>query len=297
MNKREFLKAGVGLGIGMGVAACSGAGGGNNAESEAAARDAARIERESRKAPPVPNRKLKTTRLFKSPQGYPNAIAASPEGLWIGEQRTDEGVGVSNDAFLVDWKTGKELRHVKTESRNTSGMGYGDGHLWMGANAPPQGIFKTNLDGKTVAHRQIPLGPADNGGGCHGVEYREGKLWINALRMKGILRVDANTFEPEFMIPYTFERTHATAWDNGAIWLVTGSLNGPSIDDDSASLAKFDAATGKLLETASFDQAEVDPHGICFHDGVLYGCDASIHPRWPDGRSPSAGYIFRIDFV
>src|SRR5262245_45533124 len=65
--------------------------------------------------PPV--RKVKTTPLFKSPEGYPNAIAVAPEGLWIAEQKTD-------NAHLVDWH-GKVLKTIRTESKNTSGMGVG----------------------------------------------------------------------------------------------------------------------------------------------------------------------------
>ena len=37
-------------------------------------------------APPVPNRKVKTTPLFKSPEGYPNGMAVVPDGVWIAEQ-------------------------------------------------------------------------------------------------------------------------------------------------------------------------------------------------------------------
>jgi hypothetical protein len=126
--------------------------------------------------PPLAVRKAKTTTLFKSPEGYPNAIAVSPEGLWIGEQKTD-------NACLVDWN-GKLLKTVKTESKNTSGMAVGGGYIWMGANAAPNGIFQTDMSSKTISHRQVPLG----GGGCHGVEYVNGKLWIAALRLRGILR-------------------------------------------------------------------------------------------------------------
>ena len=32
-------------------------------------------------------RVAKTTKLFKTPSGCPNALAATPEGLWIGEQK------------------------------------------------------------------------------------------------------------------------------------------------------------------------------------------------------------------
>jgi hypothetical protein len=226
----------------------------------------------------APVRKVKTTTLFKSPEGYPNAITAVPDGLWIGEQKTDH-------ACFVDWN-GKLLKTVTTESKNTSGMAVGGGYIWMGANAAPNGIFQTDMTSKTASHRQIPLG----GGGCHGVEYVDGKLWIAALRLRGILRVDAKTWEPEFLIPYAVPRAHGVAWHDGAIWMVTG-------DDQGAGLIKYEAETGRVLETARLAETDPDPHGLAWHDGALYSCDAGIHPGWPENKSPTHGYVFRIDLV
>jgi hypothetical protein len=233
-------------------------------------------------APPIPRRKAKTTPLFKSPEGYPNAIAATQDGLWIAEQKTD-------NAHLVDWN-GKLLKTVKTESKNTSGMGVGGGYIWMGANAAPQGIFQTDMSSKTISHRQIPLGPKENGGGCHGVEYVDGKLWIAALRLRGILRVDAKTWQPEMLIPYSVPRAHGIATDKNAIWLVTG-------DERGAGLIKYDIDTGRTLEIVELGEDACDPHGLAWHDGVLYSCDAGIHPGWPENKSPTHGYIFKIDLV
>ncbi|MBN8832124.1 MAG: hypothetical protein J0G94_16240 [Sphingomonadales bacterium] len=289
MRKREFLAGALGLGLGaMTTARAQTA-----SDASMAERDAARIARETRKAAELPHRVVRTTDIFQSPEGYPNAIDTSPQGVWIGEQRTQEGVGVSNDAYLVDWK-GKVLSKVRTESRNTSGMAFGDGHLWMGANAPPYGIFKTDLDGRTVSHRQIPLGPAENGGGCHGVMFHQGKLYLAALRMRGILRVDAKSWQPEFFIPCAYARMHGLAWDAGTIWIVVGSSN---TDDSAPGLARYDAATGTLLETAEFAPGSADPHGLMSWEGKLYGCDAGIHPGWPNRQSRSSGAIFRIDFT
>jgi hypothetical protein len=236
----------------------------------------------SQSAPAIPARRVMTKPLFKSPEGYPNAIAVAPDGLWIAEQKTD-------NAHLVDWN-GKVLKTVRTESKNTSGMGFGGGFIWMAANAAPQGVFQTDLTSKTISHRQIPLGPYENGGGCHGVEYVNGKLWIAALRLRGILRVDATTWQPEFLIPYSVPRAHGVACDRDAIWMVTGNEQG-------AGLIKYDAATGRTLETAQFGENDCDPHGLAWHNGVLYSCDAGIHPGWPENKSPTHGYIFRIDFV
>jgi hypothetical protein len=235
--------------------------------------------------PPIPVKKLKTTPLFKSPEGYPNGIAVAPEGLWIGEQKSDHAV-------LVDWN-GKLLKTVKTLSKNTSGIAWGDGSIWMAANAAPEGIFQTDLSGKTVAHRQIPLGPAENGGGCHGCDYTDGKLWIAALRLRGILRLDPKTWQPEFLIPYSVPRAHGIAYNraDNSIWMVTGNQAGEG------GLIQYDATTGRELSTATFAKTDSDPHGLAWHNGVLYSCDAGIHPGWLDDVSPTHGYIFQIDFV
>ena len=68
-----------------------------------------------------------------------------------------EPADLSEAAWLLDWE-GKLLRTVMTESRNTSGMGVGDGYIWMVANAAPNGVFQTDMNSRTVSHRQIPLG-------------------------------------------------------------------------------------------------------------------------------------------
>ncbi len=266
-RRREFL-------------GCLGAGllGTRLAEAQAAPAGQERPGAAAAAAAPLPIRKAKTTPLFKSPEGYPNAIAVAPEGLWIAEQKSD-------NACLVDWH-GKLLKTVKTESKNTSGMGVGGGYVWMGANAAPNGIFQTDMNSKTVTHRQIPLG----GGGCHGVEYVEGKIWIAALRLRGILRVDAKTWAPEFLIPYNVPRAHGTAWVKDAIWMVTGNEQG-------AGLIKYEAETGRALERVQFSESDPDPHGLAWHDGALYSCDAGIHPGWPENKSPTHGYIFRIDLL
>ncbi len=258
----------------------------------------------------IPHRKLKTTKLFKAPEGFPNAIAVAPEGLWIAEQKPSganavyyhapEPKELTEKVWLVDW-SGKLLKTVVTECRNTSGMAYGDGFIWSCANEAPNGVWQTDTNSKTLSHRQIPLGPAKDGGGCHGAMYHDGKLYLACLRLKGILRVDPKTWAPEFLIPYNTPRAHGIAWDTtggsgGAIWLVTGQES-TGYANGQAGLAKYDAATGALLETAEFVPGSCDPHGLAMCNGALYSCDAGVHPDWPLNDSPHQGYIFKIDFV
>jgi hypothetical protein len=45
------------------------------------------------------------------------------------------------------------------------------------------------------------------------------------------------------------------------------------------------------------DPNSCDPHGLAMHEGKLISCDAGIHPGWSDNESPSAGWIFQIDFI
>ena len=260
-------------------------------------------------ASPVKARVAKTTKMFKSPAGFPNGLAKTPEGLWIGEQKLSgaqaaayhmpEPKSLSEAAWLVDWQ-GKLLKTVTTPSRNTSGMAVGGGCVWMCANAPPEGVFQVDMNSRLVSHRQIPLGPASDGGGCHGAMWHEGKLWIAALRLRGILRVDPKTWEPEFLIPFYQApgktRYHDITWDNGSIWQIIGN-DSTNYAEGRPGLVRYDAATGKVLEIVEFAPNSSDPHGLAMHEGALISCDAGIHPGWPNNDSPTSGWIFRIDLV
>jgi hypothetical protein len=56
---------------------------------------------------------------------------------------------------------------------------------------------------------------------------------------------------------------------------------------------KYDAATGKLLETVDFVPNSSDPHGLVMHNGTPISCNADIHPGWPNNNCPTSGWIFR----
>ena len=257
-------------------------------------------------------RKAKTTRLFKSPGMYPNALAVmtdAPGGLWIGQQKITASnadtykLPIEKDpdeaAWLVDWN-GKLVKTVMTHSRNTSGMAYGGGHVWMGANSEPYGIFQVDQSGKQITHRQIPLSIDGRGGGTHGVKWHKGKLWIAALRLGGILRVDPTSWVPEVLIRVSSEerpRLHDVAFDNeDNIWVVNGN-NSTRYEDGRMGINKYDGKTGQMLMTVELEPGSCDPHGLVFHDGKLISCDAGIHPGWKGLESPHSGYIFSIDIV
>src|SRR5690348_15882819 len=108
MTKREFLTAGIGTGLALakGTAAFA-------QQSLTAARN------DSPKKGDRASRMAKTTKLFKAPDGFPNGIAVTPEGLWIAEQKMSgeqaaayhlpEPKSLTEKAWLVDWN-GKVLK-------------------------------------------------------------------------------------------------------------------------------------------------------------------------------------------
>ena len=130
MTKREFLTASIGAGLALGKGSAAFA----QQASSAAGQEGGPSGGNRR----VQSRMAKTTKLFKSPEGFPNALSATQEGLWIGEQKMSgpqavayhlsEPKSLSEAAWLVDWN-GKLLKTVMTPSRNTSGMAVGGGYV------------------------------------------------------------------------------------------------------------------------------------------------------------------------
>jgi hypothetical protein len=316
MRKREFLAAAAGLSLAGAAMAQT-----RTPGKDELGRTAADMTRKRE----IPTRRARTTPLFLTPPGWPNAIATDHDkGFWVQEQRHD---GAREKAWLLDWN-GKLLRTVVTNSQNTSGMTYGDGCIWSGANGvsvrnhpepPVNGIFQTDLDSHEMSHRQIPFGPPDNGGACHGVAWQDGKLWISSNRLESLLRIDPKTWQVEYMFPHTWQpdlkdRIHGIEYDDatGYLWQVTGTQKPdvPGYQGYTPKLVKYDIKTGEIVELVIFEPDGCDPHDIAIHNGVFYGVDAGEHPGWPIDNpayqragwseplnSPFGGYIFRIDFV
>ncbi len=300
-TKREFLAAGLGTGLGLGGSFLL-----REAPDDVVAQAAPSSSGPQGVGRNVRRREVRTTAVFKAPSDHPNGLEVDPDGrgVWVAEQKLTEqtaaeyGLPVADDpaeaAWLIDWN-GNLLKTVMTESRNTSGMAVGGGYVWMAANAAPWGIFQTDMNSRTVSHRQMPLG----GGGNHGATYKDGKLWLVSTRLRAVVRVDPESWVPEYLLPlYNWDRLHDVTFDDeGYLWVVTGAQYTEAIDDDRGGLAKYDVESGRLLEYAEFPEGVPDPHGLTFYNGAFYSCDAGIHPGWPGNHSPMTGYIFRIDLV
>lgn len=235
-----------------------------------------------------PTRQAKVERLFKSPDLHPNALEATPDGLWVGDQ-------VSEKVHKLDWNSGKVLLELQTEGHNSSGLGVGAGFLWIGSNGGvdnrrparptdrPYGEI-TQADprtGKTIKTHRLAWT-----GGIHGVSYAEEtkSLWVTALSLRAIAEIDVrDNMRLVRFFPAPYDRAHGLAWDNGSMWVLYA---GERV------VRKFNPADGKLLETIVISPtSDPDPHGMCIHNGFMYYCDAGLTAPGPGS---AAGWICRI---
>jgi streptogramin lyase len=262
IRRREF----IGATLAMGIAAAQEEGG--------------------RKAEGPPTRKAKVEKLYKAPDAHPNALEATADGLWIGDQ-------VSERVFQVDWKTGKVLYELQTESHNTSGIAVGGGYLWLGANGdvsgrrPPRStdkpygeLLQADLKtGKTIKAYRPPWG-----GGMHGVTYlpQTQTLWVTALSLNALSELDPKNFQILRQIPLRHGRAHGVDGDKSAIWCLFAGER---------SVHKLNPDTGKVLEIIEITEQDPDPHGMCIHEGYMYYCDAGLTATFP-GSAP--GYVCRF---
>ena len=231
-------------------------------------------------------RRKKVEILYQSPDGNPNGLEATADGLWVGEQITDR-------AYLLEWETGRELAKYETQSSNTSGIAAGGGFVFMGANGPAKlrprrlhdvasGGRVVKLDmatGKHIMNYQTP-----SGGGLHGLLWAKDSLWITQFQPFKVVQADANlnTFH-DFDLP--LNRPHGLGWDGEHIWCM--------FSNDYRAL-KFDIRTGQVLDGVQLERTDPDPHGMTWWDGALYYCDAGIAPGHKDNSSRYAGTICRI---
>jgi glutamine cyclotransferase len=82
--------------------------------------------------------------------------------------------------------------------------------------------------------------PAPDGGGCSGMAWAEGMLWVGQYRSRRIAQVDPETGEVLRTIASNRFVTGVT-WLEGDLWHAT-------LEDETSDLRRVDAQTGALLE-------------------------------------------------
>jgi streptogramin lyase len=236
----------------------------------------------------------KVETAFKSPGPKPNGLQATKDGLWI----MDQG---DNRVYLVDYKDGSVLRGLDTEADRASGITFDGEALWLASTYSREIIRADAKTGKTIQKyftpgagviyaktgdapgRSSPLlksAPAERrpaaagaarrnsapapGTGAHGLEWKDGKLWVAAPPSRTIYRVDPANWVVEHQFPTAGNRPHGIGWEGRWLWCTDSNLN---------AFFKHDPESGAIVEKIQLAESDPLPHGMTIWQGVLWYCD------------------------
>lgn len=235
----------------------------------------------------VTTRQVTVKTVFKSPGPKPNGLQASSDGLWI----LDQG---DNRVYLVDYKDGKVLRALDTDSKAGSGITYDGEAIWIASTYSREIIRADAKTGKTLAKydtpgagvvkwtnsRRSPLAPpeprppqagadsrpaaARQATGAHGMEWKNGKLWVAVPPSQTIYRINPDGFKIEKQFPTAGDRPHGLGWEGDWLWCAESNDN---------AFYKFNTETGEYVEKIQLTDRDPLPHGMTIWDGHMWYCD------------------------
>ncbi|MBI1356446.1 MAG: hypothetical protein GC160_19055 [Acidobacteria bacterium] len=214
----------------------------------------------------VPTRQAKPERMFDSPGGHPNGLQATADGLWI----LDQG---DNHAYLVSWKKGKLLRSLETESDRGSGIGFDGSAIWIASTYNCKTIKADPKTGKTLAVFETPgcgqVSWGDNPNrprtGAHGIEFKDGKMWIAVPPSETIYRLDPATQKVEHQIPAPGHRPHGISFQGDWLWCT---------ESNHMAFYRLDPKTGEQTAKLELAKDAPTPHGMSIWDGAIWYSDA-----------------------
>ena len=245
----------------------------------------------------------KVETAFKSPGPKPNGLQATADGLWIMDQGNNKvylvayadgkvlrefateanaasGITFDGEALWLASTYSRELIRCdantgKTISKRfTPGAGIiykmvGDPPARSSPLAParparPEG--KRGGDGPRVGGFQMgeAQGAAAPGTGAHGLEVREGKLWVAVPPSRMVYRINPETWVVEKRWPTVGNRPHGIGWEGRHLWVTDSNYN---------AFHKHDPETGEVVEKIQLADSDPLPHGMTVWQGTMWYCD------------------------
>ncbi|MCE2435590.1 MAG: hypothetical protein J4F29_22135 [Candidatus Latescibacteria bacterium] len=187
----------------------------------------------------------------------PNGLQAAPDGLWIIDQ-------VDLKIYKVDWETGDVLFEAQTDTEHSSGITIGGGYVWIASTFELQ-IAKVDMEtGKTIvaSWREGMEGASETG--AHGLEWRNGKIYIASPPSQFVHVVDTETWTEEHAFRTPGLRNHGLAWQDDKLWVA---------DTSAGTVNLLGTADGRVYDVIRVEAPD-EVHGMTMHDGVLWYCDA-----------------------
>jgi streptogramin lyase len=198
---------------------------------------------------------IKNETRFYAPGPHPNGMQATPEGLWILDQHTNQVSLVSYD--------GGVLKTLDTASDRGSGITVAGGSLWIASTYSREILQVDAVTGATLAAFDTP-GASQTG--AHGLEWRGARLWMAVPPSATIYEIDVeNGFSVTHTIPAPGNRPHGIAWVGDDLWCIETSHR---------ALYRLDPSDGAVLTRIEIPEPYPEPHGMTFWEGSFWYCDA-----------------------
>ena len=195
-------------------------------------------------------------KVFEAPGPHPNGMQATPEGLWILDQET-------NQVHLVSYE-GKILKALDTSSDRGSGVTEVGEALWIASTYSREILKADRSTGGTLAAYPTP-GASQTG--AHGLEWRDGRLWAAVPPSASIYQIDVEDgFAVRHTIPAPGNRPHGIAWDGDDLWCVETSHR---------AVYRLNVRDGSVLQKVEIPAPDPEPHGMTIRDGCFWYCDAT----------------------
>jgi streptogramin lyase len=193
--------------------------------------------------------------VFEAPGPQPNGMQATPEGLWILDQ-------VTNQVQLVSYE-GELLKTLATASDRGSGLTDDGVALWLASTYSREILKVDRATGATLA--TFPT-PGAGQTGAHGLEFHHHKLWIAVPPSATLYQVEVGDgFTVLHTIPAPGNRPHGLAWNGDELWCV---------ETNQRAIYQLDPENGSILAKREIPEPYPEPHGMTLWQGYFWYCDA-----------------------
>lgn len=194
--------------------------------------------------------------VFQAPGPHPNGLQATSAGLWVLDQET-------NQAHLLD-DDGRVLRTLATASDRGSGITDDGDALWVASTYSCELLRIDRASGATLARYPSPGAEKT---GSHGLEWRDGKLWVATPPSATVYQLDpANGCAVLHSFAAPGNRPHGLGWRGDELWVV---------ETNHRAVYCYDPATGQVRFKLALPDDAPEPHGMTIRGDDLWYCDAN----------------------
>jgi streptogramin lyase len=213
----------------------------------------------------------KVERAFKTPGPNPNGLQATKDGLWVLDQGT-------NRVALQSFADGKVLREFPTATDRGSGITFDGEALWIASTYNRLLVRVDPRTGKTLKELPSPGAGVVKWGprsahpqptGAHGLEWRNGELWVANPPSVTIYVVNPQDGSVKRSFPAPGVRPHGIGWDpDGSLWCAESIYR---------AFFKMSADNGRIVRQIMLPPTEPQadglvlvPHGMSIWDRQIW---------------------------